>query len=73
MNQEELTPEVVSTLYEDTTGLRDSRFHWFSVNRPVNEKFFDFKLIDDPQTFVALCDPRQAGAPELDNRVKDDP
>ncbi len=70
LTPEQLTPENLGAIYQDATRLRDVRFHWFSINSPSNDNLFDFKHIDDPKAFVALCDPQHVGAPELDNLVK---
>ncbi len=43
----------------------DYKFHWFSLNEPVDTRFFDGSRFEDNETFLQFVDPVQAGATTL--------
>lgn len=63
--KEELTPEKVKSLYRDSLVNRDMRFSWLAVNEELPEDLFVLSQVDDPTSFLRLCNPKVHGAENL--------
>jgi|GEM_PF-3084516 len=70
MESRGIRPVRINGQYHHGESLTQLRFHWFSVNEPLKDQFFDGTCFQDLETFQAHIDPVKSGA---DSLIRPDP